>query len=125
MAAAGAGIPGPPITQQLGVDESDDAFGSCEKRWLPSAARGTPPSPRCSHTATALSSTKFVVVGGGSCTDGTWTHFGDVHEFDVSTQRWAELVPAAGSPVLPPRRGHCAGLHAQHGALSHDWPHLL
>lgn len=58
------------------------------------------------------------MVGGGSCdTDGSWEHFGDVHEFDASTQTWTELLPAEGSPGLPPRRGHCAGVYPEQDAL--------
>ena len=97
----------PPQRAELAVDTS--AAVSCEKRWLPCRPSGTPPAPRCSHTATPLSAQKFLVVGGGSCTAGEWTHFGDVHEFDARAHSWRELVPTEGE--LPPRRGHCAGVH--------------
>ena len=103
----------------LALDVS--AVASCQKRWLPSAPSGTPPAARCSHTATQLAGGKkhkFLVVGGGSCTaDGEWTHYGDVHEFDAHAQAWTELVPVEGSPLLPPRRGHCAGLYAKRDLL--------
>ena len=99
----------------LGLDSASAV--SCEKRWLPSTTKGTPPAPRCSHTATQLSAVKFLVVGGGSCTDGEWSHYGDVQEFDTSTRTWSELVPTADSPPLPPRRGHCAGLYPRQDAL--------
>eukprot|EP01046_Picozoa_sp_COSAG06_P004568 COSAG06_NODE_192_length_20674_cov_7.209186_2_plen_262_part_00 len=103
---------------ELALDAS--AVASCQKRWLPSAPTGTPPAPRCSHTATQLAGGqkhKFLVVGGGSCTDGDWTHYGDVHQFDAHAQAWTELVPVESSPVLPPRRGHCAGVYAKSGLL--------
>ena len=106
----------PPAAAVLELDSS--AAVTCEKRWLPSRAAGTPPAPRCSHTATPLSALKFLVVGGGACdTDGEWTHFGDVQEFDASTRTWTELLPAEGSPALPPRRGHCAGVLPSQDAL--------
>ena len=103
----------PPQRAELAVDTS--AAVSCEKRWLPCRPSGTPPAPRCSHTATPLSAQKFLVVGGGSCTAGEWTHFGDVHEFDARAHSWRELVPTEGE--LPPRRGHCAGVHLRQQAL--------
>ena len=105
-----------PAAAALELDSA--AAVSCEKRWLPSRTTGSAPAPRCSHTATPLSAQKFLVVGGGSCdTDGRWTHYGDVHEFDASTRTWTELLPAEGSPALPPRRGHCAGVYPEQDAL--------
>eukprot|EP01043_Picozoa_sp_COSAG02_P045523 COSAG02_NODE_4171_length_5675_cov_2.909254_2_plen_963_part_00 len=104
---------------KLALDAS--AVATCQKRWLPSVPTGTPPAPRCSHTATQLAGGqkhKFLVVGGGSCSDDDeWTHYGDVYEFDAHAQAWTELVPAEGSPLLPPRRGHCAGVYAKRGLL--------
>jgi N-acetylneuraminic acid mutarotase len=54
------------------------------------------PRPRCGHTATQISSSKFVVIGGNSGSD----YFSDVHVFDVETKIWERInIPAAAAPA--------------------------
>ncbi|CAE8647699.1 unnamed protein product, partial [Polarella glacialis] len=88
-----------------------EEVSSCAKTWSSVTVQGAPPSGRASHTATALDSFRFVVIGGGSCnSDKQWTHFSDAHVFDVRTKAWQQLAPEDSSSGFPARRGHAAAL---------------
>ena len=85
----------------------------CAMRWVRLAPKGTPPCPRCSHTATldSVAGTLFVIGGGvAQAHSREFIHFGDVHSLDLRTLRWT-LRLDEDAANFPPRRGHTAIHH--------------
>lgn len=113
-AAAGADAPAVPIDFDTSLANFDlDDVGLCEKSWAKIRVASPPPTGRASHSATALDSFCFCVIGGGICSaSGHWSHFADAHVFDVRTRTWLQLSPApdAQAGAFTARRGHAAAL---------------
>ena len=73
-----------------------DEVRRCGKRWFQIAPGGTPPSARCSHTATRVGWNVFI-IGGGSVEgqadedgdDAAWVHYSDVPILNVRTSAMA------------------------------------
>ena len=85
----------------------------CAKRWYELSPGGEAPSARCSHTATLVGASLYV-IGGGVFTaltplSFTFKHFADVPVLNVRTLTWT-IALREDSP-FPARRGHSAALH--------------
>ncbi|KAH7297117.1 hypothetical protein KP509_26G054400 [Ceratopteris richardii] len=76
--------------------------------WTKASTKGTPPSPRDSHTCSAWNN-HLVVVGGEDATD---LYLSDVHLLDTDVMEWRE-VHATGDTLLP-RAGHATVAIGRH-----------
>ncbi|XP_015688232.1 rab9 effector protein with kelch motifs-like isoform X3 [Oryza brachyantha] len=76
------------------------------KEWSKPACKGTPPSPRESHTVTLASSSgdRLVVFGGSG--EGEGNYLNDVHVLDVPTMTWSSPEVKGDAPA--PRDSHGA-----------------
>lgn len=94
------------------VTNSLKAFALATASWEVLSIAGTPPPARWAHTATAIDSSRMVVIGGEGVLPGQY--FNDVHLFDLDQQQWTRMHPQGdGSTgrVLPAARmGHSATL---------------
>lgn len=85
------------------------SFSFSDKRWspvLPSAASGSPPSPRDRHVAVAHAGS-FYVFGGFDGTNRVSDFFG----FDFSSMAWRQVLHSSGAPPSP-RHSHSAVVHS-------------
>ncbi|KAF0921213.1 hypothetical protein E2562_039319 [Oryza meyeriana var. granulata] len=74
------------------------------KEWSKPVCKGTPPSPRESHTVTMASGDRLVVFGGSG--EGEGNYLNDVHVLDVPTMTWSS--PEVKGDVPAPRDSHGA-----------------
>uniref|UniRef100_A0A3B6FLX0 DCD domain-containing protein n=2 Tax=Triticum aestivum TaxID=4565 RepID=A0A3B6FLX0_WHEAT len=76
------------------------------KEWSRPPCKGTPPSPRESHTVTTAAGGDKLVVFGGSG-EGEGNYLNDVHVLDLPTMTWTS--PQVAHEVIPaPRDSHGA-----------------
>ncbi|KAG9439061.1 hypothetical protein H6P81_019226 [Aristolochia fimbriata] len=78
-------------------------FDTLKQTWSKPMVKGTPPSPRDSHSCTTVGNNLFVFGG----TDGKYP-LNDLHVLDTSTNTWVR--PNMSGPVPAPREGHSAAL---------------
>ncbi|MCO5601125.1 hypothetical protein L7F22_055244 [Adiantum nelumboides] len=78
-------------------------FDSAKQTWSKPMVKGTPPSPRDSHTCTTVGMSLYVVGG----TDGK-SLLQDLYILDTVTNTWAKPKVTGDSPT--PREGHSAAL---------------
>jgi len=70
--------------------------------WLPIVVSGTPPSPRCGHTAVLDPFTNQMVVFGGL--DAFGSYLQDLYFFDLTTYTWLPSPQISGT--FPPGRAY-------------------
>ncbi|CAN0897263.1 Acyl-CoA-binding domain-containing protein 4 [Linum grandiflorum] len=76
-------------------------------RWFVPQCRGSPPSPRESHTATLIDNSKMVVFGGSG--EGEANYLNDVHVLDLKEMAWIPLDEDDVKGEVPvPRDSHSA-----------------
>ena len=105
----------PDYVKDLPVPEYDDddptTLIDADWRWRRWMAPALPPSPgaRVSHSITATSRKTLILCGGGVCDPQTmrWTHYNDLHEFDLATAQWSKIC-AKNASYFTARRGHAA-----------------
>ncbi|CAN1784467.1 RING finger protein B, partial [Linum perenne] len=74
-------------------------------RWFVPKCKGSPPSPRESHTATLIDGCKMVVFGGSG--EGEANYLNDVHVLDLKEMSWNSLYDVKGE-VPVSRDSHSA-----------------
>ncbi|GAV80141.1 Kelch_3 domain-containing protein/Kelch_4 domain-containing protein [Cephalotus follicularis] len=74
------------------------------KQWAREECKGTPPTPRESHTATLVGDDKMVIFGGSG--EGEANCLNDLHVLDLKTMRWTSPEVKGDIPV--PRDSHSA-----------------
>ena len=94
------------------VPNSLKAFTLSTSSWDVVPLGGTPPSARWAHTATAVSESRMLVIGGEGVLGGQY--FNDVHSFSLDDQSWARVHPrgdgASGRLLPTARMGHSSTL---------------
>ncbi|XP_068654159.1 uncharacterized protein [Aristolochia californica] len=78
-------------------------FDTLKQTWSKPMVKGTPPSPRDSHSCTTVGNNLFVFGG----TDGKYP-LNDLHILDTSTNTWIRPNLSGAGPA--PREGHSAAL---------------
>lgn len=94
-----------------GLDESGTArndlfvlyFQKAEAKCMEILGSGTPPSPRHSHTASAMGNCIFVFGGRNDLI--SISGFSDLHLFSTESLKWEELLVHGSGPES--RWGHC------------------
>ncbi|CAM6124228.1 unnamed protein product [Calypogeia fissa] len=78
-------------------------FDTTKQMWSKPMVKGTPPSPRDSHTCTTVGNRLFVFGG----TDGS-SPLKDLHILDTDSNSWSSPIPRGEGPAA--REGHSAAL---------------
>jgi len=79
-------------------------FDFDNKKWAIVVAHGTPPSPRCGHSAIVYDR-KMWIFGGH---DNNKHPFNDLFFFDFATSKWEQIQQVEGEPWPAPRYHHSA-----------------
>lgn len=59
---------------------------------------GEIPEPRFGHTVTQISSTKVILFGGATGTNGKYSITSDTYILDLITKKWRKIEPQGTSP---------------------------
>jgi len=94
-------------------------FNLNTRTWSRPRAIGTYPSPKALATLVETGSGSQLILFGGWTHPSvyplhqTWKLFNELHFFDVTENRWSQIIGEAGASWPPPTAGHSATVHRE------------